>query len=114
MTASDVLHVVYPARDEQLDEEMRKLTADHPGIAARVGAALDGAAGRTAAAATRGARRTLAHGWARVRGCLGSLGGVGTATAAVYVGWGLVPGMLATAVALLVGEKLLEDPKVST
>ena len=113
MTATEDFTVVYPMTDAQVDEELRKLTAQHPGLAARLAPVLSGAGASAVPVAKAGARRagrSLARGWARVRGCVGSLAACGTATAAVYVGWGLVPGMIATAVSLLVGEKLLETP----
>lgn len=108
MTATEEFHVVYPMTDAQVDDELRKLTAQHPGLAARLAPVLSGTAAPAAEATARKAGRSLARGWARVRGCAGSLAAFGTATAAVYVGWGLVPGMIATAVSLIVGEKLLE------
>ncbi len=113
MTETDTFHVVYPQPDAVVDEELRKLTADHPGLAARVAPLIKDAAGH-GHRASRSARRSLARGWARVRGCAGSLAGVGTAVGAVYTGWGLVPGLFATAAALIVGEKLLEDPKAAS
>lgn len=113
MTATDTLHVVYPVPDEQLDDELRKLTEQHPGIAARVAPLLKDAA-KQGGRAGHSARRSLARGWARVRGCAGSLAGMGSVVGAVYTGWGLVPGLIATGVALIVGEKLLEDPKAAS
>ncbi len=107
MAVTDQMEVVYPV-GEQVDEELRRLTEEHPGIASRLS---DQGTKRAAVAATRSARRSLARGWARVRGCAGSLAAFGTATFAVFEGWGLVPGLFATAVSLVVGEKLLEPPK---
>jgi hypothetical protein len=107
MAVTDQMEVVYPVGAE-VDEELRKLTAEHPGLASRLAGK---GTKRAAAAATRSARRSLARGWARVRGCAGSLAAFGTATFAVFEGWGLVPGLFAAAVSLVVGEKLLEPPK---
>lgn len=108
MAVTDQMDVVYPQSTAHVDDELRKLTEQHPGLAARL--AGDGTR-QAAAAVTRSARRSLARGWARLRGCAGSVFGLGTATVAVFEGWGLVPGLFAVAVSAIVTEKLLEPPR---
>lgn len=101
MTVTDEMHVRYPT-----DDELRRLTDQHPGALSRVSPGT----GRASRRAARAMGASLRRGWARMRGCVGSLSAFGTATAGVFLGWGLVPGLFATAVSLLVAEKLLEDP----
>jgi hypothetical protein len=102
VTVTDTMRVHYPT-----DDELRALTSEHPGVLSRFGPG-GKRAGRTAARALAGSVR---RSWARVRGCLGSLTAFGTATAATFVGWGLVPGLFVTAVSLVLSEKLLESQK---
>lgn len=102
MSVTDQMAVVYPVPDSAFDDELRKLREQHPGLATRAAPAI-------AAAKVNGRRagRSLRRGWARVRGVLGSLAGLGTATAAAFQGAGLVPGMVALAVSFVVAEWLL-------
>lgn len=103
MSTTDTLHVTYPAAAADADEELRRLTAEHPGLGRKL---------KPAVAATRtGGRRlcrSLARGWARVRGTLGSLAGIGTACTATFLGAGLVPGLIALAVGFVLAEWLLK------
>jgi hypothetical protein len=104
MTATDTLHVTYPAAAADADDELRRLTAEHPGLGRKLKPAVT-AARRTAA---RRVGRSLARGWARVRGTLGSLAGIGTACTATFLGAGLVPGLIALAVGFVLAEWLLK------
>lgn len=103
MSTTDTLHVTYPAAAADADEELRRLTAEHPGLGRKM---------RPAVTATRTGgrrlRRSLARGWARVRGTLGSLAGIGTACTATFLGAGLVPGLIALAVGFVLAEWLLK------
>lgn len=101
MSVTDQFTVDYTA--VPTDDELRRLTESRPGAVDR----LTPGAKRAGRRVTRSVSRSLRRGWACVRGCLGSLAAAGTATAGVFIGWGLVPGLFATAVALLAGEKLI-------
>lgn len=100
MAVADEMHVVYPVPDATFDAELKRLTEAHPGIGKR--------AKPIAALAARGVSRSIRRGWARVRGTLGSLAGLGTAVGATFTGAGLVPGLVALAVAFVVTEWLLK------
>jgi len=102
MTVTDEMRVHYPT-----DDELRRLTAEHPGALGRFGPG----GKRAGRAAGRALSASIRRGWAKVRGCVGSLTSFATASTAVYLGWGLVPGLIATAVAVLLAEKLLESPE---
>lgn len=89
------------------DAELRRLTAEHPGIAIRTRATRRKT--RTAVRkAARRAGRSMARGWARVRGTLGSLAALGLGTAAAFLGLGLIAGLLALGAALVLAEWLLK------
>ena len=106
MSVTDELHVTYP-RTADPDEELRRLTAEHPGLGRKLKPAVT-AAKRTGRQTGRRVGRTIARGWARLRGCLGSLAGVGTACAATFLGAGLVPGLIALAIGFVLAEWLLK------
>lgn len=102
MTATDTLHVTYPAAAADADE-LRRLTAEHPGLGRKLKPAVTEAR-RTG----RRMGRSIARGWARVRGCTGSLAGTATAVTATFLGAGLVPGLIALAVGFVLAEWLLK------
>lgn len=105
VSVTDEMHVHYPT-----DEELRRLTAERPGALGRFGPGVAAGGKRAGRRAARALSASVRRGWARVRGCLGSLTSFATASTAVFLGWGMVPGLIATAVALLLAEKLLEAP----
>lgn len=107
MSVTDTLHVTYPAAAADADDELRRLTAEHPGLGRKLRPAVT-AARRTGRQTGRRMGRSLARGWARVRGTLGSLAGIGTACTAMFLGAGLVPGLVALAVGFVLAEWLLK------
>lgn len=102
MAVTDQMTVEYPVRPD-MDAELAKLTAAHPGIGKRAKPAL-------VATVRRGRKvgRSIQRGWARVRGCLGSIAGLGTATTATFLGAGTIAGLIALAVSFVVTEWLLK------
>lgn len=107
MSVTDQFTVDYPAT-MPTDEELRRLTAEHPGIGRRTGPAVS-AAKRTSGKVVRRVGRSISRGWARVRGCAGSLSGLGIADVAVFEGWGSTPGLIAVAASLVIAEWLVGD-----
>lgn len=107
MSVTDTLHVTYPAAAADADDELRRLTAEHPGIGRKLKPAVT-AAKRGGRQTGRRMSRAIARGWARVRGCSGSLAGTATAVTATFLGAGLVPGLIALAVGFVLAEWLLK------
>lgn len=88
------------------DAELRRLTAEHPGIAIRTRATRRKT--RTAVRkVARRAGRSMARGWARVRGMLGSFAALGLVTTSAFLGLGLIAGLLVLAGSLVYAEWLL-------
>lgn len=99
MSIADIDH-------ETFNAEMAKMSAAHPGTLIKTRPQRR-AARRAVRRVSVAVGRTVRRGWARVSGSLGSLGAGATITVAVFIGFGLVPGLFTVAGALLWAEWLL-------